>query len=341
VPSIGSIATIQSVSHEISWYFTTAAGYYRLYNSNLGGDLIAPSITGVTDLDDTPSPGPYTIEATITDASGIDSAAILYSIDGGGYQTAGPVDVVGDLYTFEIPELTGSPVREVRYYIWARDGSTNQNQATSPADAPTSYYSFSWIFDNIPPEFADVTVWPSPTNFNGPYPVEATITDDNGVLFASIHYKFGGNDWQESVADSSSGDRYYFTIPAITATIIIRYYLEAVDNSGFFNTGYYPVAGPAGPIVFMAEYTPPGDPRAIDDLTVQLDNDDVLLDWTAIIEDVNGNPITVSYYSIYRGVQADGSDHVIIDTTTNDSYTDIGAATGSVKYFYNIRAVAP
>ncbi len=340
-PGIGSVATIQSLSHETSWYFTTATGFYRLFDSNLGGDLVAPSISNVTDLDDTPSPGPYTVEATITDGSGIDSAAIFYSIAGGAYQTDGPVGIAGDVYTFEIPELTGSPIQEVRYYIWARDGSVNQNQATNPADAPTSYYSFNWIFDNIPPEFADVTVWPSPTTFNGPYPVEATITDDNGVLFASIHYKFGSDDWQESIADSSSGDQYYFTIPAITATTIIRYYLEAVDDSGFWNTGCYPPACDSGPIVFYAIYTPPGDPRAIDDLTIEIDNTDVLLDWTAITEDVNGNPITVSYYNIYRGMEADGSDAVIIDTTTNDSYTDTGAASDSTRYFYNVRAVAP
>jgi len=340
VLGIGSVTTIQSINHETSWYFNTAAGYYRLYGTNLGGDLIAPSITNVTDLDDTPSPGPYTIYATIADASGIDSAAIRYSIAGGAYQTRGPVGAVGNVYTFQIPQLSGSPIQQVRYYIWARDASMNHNQATNPTNAPSSYYSFNWIFDNLPPNFTNVTIWSSPTTFNGPYPVQASITDDNGVLVASLHYKFGSGSWQESVVDSNLGNQYYFAIPAITATTIIRYYLEAVDNSGFFNTGYYPTAGSAGPIVFQARYTPPGNPQAIDDLTIRINNNNVLLGWTPITHDVNGNLITISYYQIYRGQQSDGSDAVVINTTTNHVYTDTGVVSGNIKYFYNVRAVA-
>ncbi|MBU1706785.1 hypothetical protein KKB28_02595 [bacterium] len=341
VPGIGSVTTIQSVNLETSWYFNTAKAFFRLYNSNLGGDLIKPDISDVTDFDDTPNPGPYSISAVITDDSGIDSAAILYSIDGAPYETDGPTSVVGDTFLFEIPEMTGSPVQEVRYYIWARDGSANQNQATDPADAPTSYYSFDWINDNLPPDFSDVTIWPSPTEFNGPYPVEATITDDNGILFASIHYKFGGGAWEESPADSNNGDAYYFTIPEITATTIIRYYLEAVDNSGFFNTGYYPAAGASGPVVFQAIYLPPSEPKAIEDLVILPDGNDIILNWTEVTADTNGNPITVSSYTIYRGVVGDGSDADSIDTSPTNTYTDVGAVPAAVKYFYDVRAVGP
>lgn len=340
VPGIGSVTTIQSINQEPSWYYNTAKAFFRLYDSNLGGDLIAPSITDVTDLEDTPSPGPYTVSAVITDDSGIDSAAIYYSIDGAPYISDWPTSTVGDTFWFEIPEMTGSPVQEVRYYIWAKDGSVNQNQATDPSDAPTSYYSFNWINDNIPPEFSDVTIWPSPTEFNGPYPVEATITDDSGIMYTSIHYKFGGGDWQESPADSNVGDQYYFTIPAITATTIIRYYLEAVDNSGFFNTGFYPEAGASGPIVFQAVYTPPTVPQSIEDLTILASGNDLILNWTEVTADTNGNPISFSHYNIYRGVEADGSDATVIDTSPTNSYTDVGAATSGEKYFYDVRTVS-
>ena len=341
VPGIGSVATIQSINQEPSWYFNTAKMFFRLYDSNLGGDLIKPTISDVTDLDDTPNAGPYTVSAVITDDSGIDSAAILYSIDGNPYVTDGPTSVVGDTFWFEIPEMTGSPVQEVRYYIWARDSSINQNQATNPTDAPTSYYSFNWIDDNLPPEFSDVTIWPPSTVFNGPYPVEATITDDSGILFAWIHYKFGGGDWQESLADSNNGDVYYFAIPEITATTFIYYYLRAVDNSGFWNYGYYPELGEAAPIVFQAIYTPPSEPQAIEDLVIHSDGDDVILNWTEVIADTNGNPITVSSYSIYRGVVGDGSDAALIDTSPTNTYTDVGAVPAAIKYFYDVRAVGP
>ncbi len=340
VPDIGSVVTIQSNNHEPNWFYTQASGFYRLYESNLGGDLIPPSITNVTQLSDTPNPGPYTVDATITDSSGVDSAKIFYSIANGPWVSALPTMVNGSQYEFGIPSPGGSPPRNVRYYIWAKDASVNHNVGTSPANAPTNFYSFNWINDNVPPAFSNVTIWPSPTNFNGPYPVDATITDDNGVLFSSIHYKFGGGAWEEAPSDGNDGDVYHFTIPGITSTTIIRYYLEAVDNSGFFNTGFFPAAGVNAPIVFQAVFTVPAAPRSIDDLTIHISGNNVDLNWSEITQDINNNPVVIDHYNVYRGALADYSDLTFIGSSLTNSYVDIGGATATQR-FYEVRAVTP
>ncbi len=340
VPGIGSVCTIQSNNHETNWNFTQATGFYRLHQTNLGGDLIAPQITGVTSLVDTPNPGPYTVTATITDTSGIDSAAIYYSIANGPWIAAGPTQINGSLYTFTIPPPGGTPVRNIRYYIWARDGAPNQNVARNPVNAPASFYSFNWINDNIPPAFSNVTVWPSPTNFNGPYPVNATITDDNGVLFASLHYRFGAGAWTELPADGNTGSVYHFTIPAITGTTIIRYYFEAVDNSGFFNTGFHPPAGQSGPIVFQAVFTVPAAPQAVGNLTIRPSGADAVLNWTAVTQDINNNPIVIDHYNIYAGSLANYSDMSLVGSSPTNSFTHAGGA-GVALRFYEVRAVSP
>ncbi|MCB1059533.1 MAG: hypothetical protein KDB65_04820 [Calditrichaeota bacterium] len=340
VPGIGSVVAILSVDGETSWLFNTASGYFRLDETNLGGDLQPPVIAGVTDLPDSPSPGPYSVSATITDDSGIESTLLYYSVDGGGYASTGPSNVNGNIFTFEIPTLTGSPVQEVRYYIWARDNSVNQNSATNPANAPTTYFSFSWINDNLPPVFTGVTVWPSPTNFNGPYPVQATITDDNGILFASLHYRFGSGAWEEVPSGGNVGDVYSFEIPSISATTIVRYYLEAVDNSGFFNTGFYPAAGQSGPVVFQAVFTIPADPRAVEDLTIVRVGDDILLNWSPVTQDINGNPVIIDHYDIYRGTAGDGSDLTLFDSSTTSDFTDTGVLAGQPMHQYVVIAVS-
>lgn len=339
VPGVGSVVAILSVEGESNWLFNTASGYFRMNDTNLGGDLLPPSISGVTDLPDTPSPGPYNVNATITDASGIESALIYYSTNGGAFSSAGPTNVNGNNYTFQIPARVGSPVQEVRYYIWARDAAPNQNVAHNPSNAPTGYFSFNWINDNLSPVFTNVTVWPSPTNFNGPFPVNATITDDNGVLFASLHYRFGGGAFQEVPADGNVGNVFTFTIPAISSTTIIRYYLEAVDNSGFFNTGFHPVAGAAGPIVFQAVFTVPANPRAIDDLTIISSGNDAILRWDAITLDINNNPTVIDHYDVYRGSMGDGSDFALIGNTSTTNYTDIGIILNDAFHLYMVRAV--
>lgn len=339
VPGIGSVVAILSVEGESNWLFNTASGFFRMNDTNLGGDLLPPSISGVTDLPDTPSPGPYNVFATINDESGIESALIYYSTNGGAYTSAAPTEVNGSVYTFQIPSLTGSPIQEVRYYIWARDNASNQNTATNPSNAPTSYLSFNWINDNLSPTFSNVTVWPSPTNFNGPFPVNATINDDNGVLFASLHYRFGAGAWQEVPSDGNVGNVYSFTIPEISSTTIIRYYLEAVDNSGFFNTGFHPPAGQAGPIVFQAVFTVPANPQAIDDLTIAISENDVLLRWDAITQDVNNNPTVIDHYDVYRGSVGDGSDFAFLGSTTSTTYTDVGVIAGGPAHQYMVRAI--
>jgi hypothetical protein len=339
VPGIGSVVAILSVDGETSWMFNTASGYFRLNDTNLGGDLQPPSITGVTDLPDTPSPGPFDVSATISDASGIESALIYYSVNGGPYVNAGPTNVNGNLYTFSIPPLTGSPVQTVRYYIWARDNSVNQNVATNPTDAPTTYYSFDWLNDNLPPVFSNVTIWPSPTNFNGPYPVQATIMDDNGVLFASLHYRFGAGAWNEVPSSGNVGDVFSFEIPAIPATTIVRYYLEAVDNSGFFNTGFYPAAGQSGPIVFQAVYTIPVAPRPVEDLTILANGNDAVLRWSPVTLDVNGGAVVIHHYDIYRGNAGDGSDLALYSSSVTTSYTDSGVLATESAHIYVVVAV--
>ncbi len=61
VPGIGSVVAILSVEGEANWLFNTASGFFRMTDTNLGGDLLPPSIVGVTDLPDTPNPGPYNV----------------------------------------------------------------------------------------------------------------------------------------------------------------------------------------------------------------------------------------------------------------------------------------
>ncbi|MBK6767236.1 MAG: hypothetical protein IPG71_13370 [bacterium] len=339
VPGIGSVVAILSVEGESNWLFNTASGYFRMTDTNLGGDLLPPAIVGVTDLPDSPSPGPYLVSANITDASGVSSALLYHATNGGAYTSVAPTDVSGDVYTFSIPARTGSPVQEVRYYVSALDDAPNHNSTTNPSNAPTSFYSFNWIDDNAPPDFSNVTVWPSPTNFNGPYPVSAAITDDNGVLFASLHYRFGGGAWQEIASDCNVGDVYTFTIPAISSTTIVRYYLEAVDNSGFFNTGFYPTAGQSGPVVFQAVFTTPANPQAVDDLTILPSGDGVVLRWSAVTHDVNNNATVINHYDVYRGAAGDGSDFVLLGNTADTQYTDSGVLTTDAVHQYMVRAV--
>lgn len=74
--------------------------------------------------------GSNTLEAELIDASGIASTTLYYSADGGPFLSVDGINVVGDLYAYEIPELT--PGTWVTYYIEAIDDFFMPNTATSP-----------------------------------------------------------------------------------------------------------------------------------------------------------------------------------------------------------------
>lgn len=83
--------------------------------------------------------------------------------------------------------------------------------------------------DISPPVFANVTVWPD-TNFTGPFPVSAEITDDIAVGQESLFYRINQGNWSATSPDSSSGDVYFFTIPPVAQGSRVDYYIWARDS---------------------------------------------------------------------------------------------------------------
>lgn len=66
---------------------------------------------------------------TITDISGVASAVMYYSVDGGSYVSLNPSDTNGDDYTYDIPAQDAGAF--VDYYVEAIDSSAQANSALS------------------------------------------------------------------------------------------------------------------------------------------------------------------------------------------------------------------
>jgi len=116
------------------------------------GDVNGPSITH-TALTDTESPGPWTVNATITDPSGVASATLNYRLNAGAY-TAVPMTASGSTYSASIPDLTGV----IDYYITATDGNGTPNSSTSstwtfarrPVNGGPDAFGYTWANSHDP-----------------------------------------------------------------------------------------------------------------------------------------------------------------------------------------------
>jgi hypothetical protein len=84
-------------------------------------------------------------------------------------------------------------------------------------------------------------------------------------------------------------------------------------------------------------------PDEVADLTITLVEDDLRLDWSPVLQDIIGNPLTVDLYHVYRdtvGFFGPGSDP--FDSTVSLFYVDSSGATGDtlLNYYYAVTAVA-
>jgi hypothetical protein len=102
-------------------------------------DIGGPEITNVTEYRTVPDEtGPYVIESTITDFSGIETAAVVYRVNGGEWTETAMPPAGGNLFSGGIPgQAAGSTID---FYIEAVD--VGDNVGTYPADAPASYLTF-------------------------------------------------------------------------------------------------------------------------------------------------------------------------------------------------------
>jgi len=82
---------------------------------------------------------PYDIQAEITDASGVDTAFVVYTLNMGAPDTIGMVEVQPDIYEASIPFFGFG--RTIHYKVVAIDGSAAQNEAYDPPTGTRMIYS--------------------------------------------------------------------------------------------------------------------------------------------------------------------------------------------------------
>lgn len=118
-----------------SWINLTNDLNFRAYVRYYGADAVPPTITHTWRVLGFSYEGDHPIEATITDAAGVSSAWVHYSLNGISYDSVAMTVVTGNLYRGFIP---GQPENTIiRYYISAYDNSPANNRGTYPAAGPS------------------------------------------------------------------------------------------------------------------------------------------------------------------------------------------------------------
>jgi hypothetical protein len=219
-----------------------------------GDDTVPPTIihTALGNTENTA--GPYTVNANVTDLSGLASVTLAYRINGGTWTNVAMTG--GPNYTAAIP---GQPFNTtVDYQITAVDASPNNNQAQTPQ------HTFLVVDTSLP-----VIVHVPLTNTQdavGPYVVNATVTDNAGLASVTLAYRINNGAWTNVAM--TGGPLYTANIPGPRPIgTMIDYQITAVDASPGGNTAQtavitFTILAPTG-----LEYCQDFETGSLDDFT--------------------------------------------------------------------------
>lgn len=186
--------------------------------------------------------------------------------------------------------------------------------------------------------------------------VHVEVVATNTIAFTDLHLRLaliedglssGGNNYNQVLRDYfpdrhgisfniAQGDTFThsedFIIQAAWRVENCRIVAFVQDD----NTPHEVLQASQSPILIPA-------PEQVRNLTVTLDQDDLILNWLPVENDTHGNPLTVDHYNVYRsttGFFEPGSEP--FTTTTESYYVDDTGVVGDIEtnYFYWVTAVA-
>ncbi|MFM8318492.1 MAG: hypothetical protein ACKOAV_08975, partial [Bacteroidota bacterium] len=140
------------------------------------------------------SPGPFVINAQMSDASGIDSAILVYSLNNGPLVTRRMPNVGGINFRDSIFTVDGD---SVRYYIEAVDNSPRRFRKKLPDT--TAFYTFTASGPPLvewPTTFQQCDVFLGPVYNLGPFNIPVRLTDGSDIDTAYLHYKVDNGPYQ-------------------------------------------------------------------------------------------------------------------------------------------------
>lgn len=188
-----------------------AAGNYGWLIDNIkviaaSGELIPPSISLTNNVleDSVFFTGPFDIFATITDASGIDTAMLIYKRNSSSFDTIGMINASGNVFYGQIDTFPSFNIGDsICYYITAIDNSPVHNIESYPFNSCVNFV----LYNSPPPPgcVSPITAYPYNEDFENGFVVGSGSPSSPGILPSSwIRLPSGGSTYMWMVKAGST-----------------------------------------------------------------------------------------------------------------------------------------
>ena len=295
-------------------------------------DSIAPTVTLTAVSAGRPENVAVTVDATITDATGVATATLYHRITGAvTWNTVTMTRGAGDAWSGVIPAGSVRPA-SVQYYVQAVDSSASANTGFGPSTAPGTPSSFTVTpADTQAPVITHTLI----TTFEWGTTIlpSATITDNVGVTSAQAFISIDAINWTPYSLSRGLGDTWgttFLTSLIPNGTPAMYYYLAAEDAAG--NRSFLPAPGILGPQVITITYPDVTPPTLSVDALSSPAQAGVAIPVTARATDASG----VSNVTIYYRSNGIGSYNVLATAGTGPYTATIPAAavvTGTLQVY--------
>ncbi|MBN8546878.1 MAG: T9SS type A sorting domain-containing protein [Ignavibacteria bacterium] len=297
-------------------------------------DTEAPVITHSVIGDQYRETWPVTLNATITDNIGIDSAYVVYKINTAGTMrrfnlTAGTGNAYSGAFNVDTSLIA---LGDTLYYrIVAKDAGAAHTAGYHPSS--TTFNSFKFVPDNTLP-VVNHTPLRDVAKVRWPAKVSASATDNLGIYSVTVLYTKNNGAPNQFTLTNTSGSLYegFFNLDSTQIAVgdSIQYRIKVVDNSTNRNTVYFPASG-------TSQF------KVINTLGVVLVlDDDVVMAERSTASKGKGDEITplgasgniISTTLTSEGYLVDKINFASLDTTTLNNYDVVilssGAKTGTM-----------
>ncbi|MCB9531151.1 MAG: PKD domain-containing protein [Myxococcales bacterium] len=214
-------------------------------------DTTAPTIVHTPTTATLVSGRPLTLDATVTDASGIASATVYYRVVGETSYTTLAMTPAGDTWSATIPaRAVAAP--GVQYYLQAVDGASPSNTARAPATAPAVPYAVVVVDPDTTGPTVELDVPVGPYTAGAPITFTAGVTDPSGVGTVTLSTSGATDETWTETPMTLVGGRYSATLPG-SAVVAgeLAYFVEASDTIG--NVTLEPAGGELRPEILVVD----------------------------------------------------------------------------------------
>jgi uncharacterized lipoprotein YddW (UPF0748 family) len=185
----------------------------------------------------------------------------------------------------------------------------------------------------------DSATYMTPISIPGNYAVYFWINGNNYAEDAHYYLEtYAGPD--SAIGDQNWACGEYEGIWQLLGTFPFSDTARVSVTTCWYGDGVYVIAD-AIKWIYSGPLEPEAPPAAVTDLTSATSAGDIVLSWSAVVQDTSGNPLTVDRYVIYRNDDPTVEPADSIGFTAGTVYADPGAAgNAATNYYYVIRAAS-